>query len=420
MRGGEERRKLAFSVYQKETEPGPVLRPVEWRDCVEKRVKSKETTLKMRNILIVAPFFTPYAGVGVLRMNSLARHLVKEGIHVTVLSNDPNTYSSTTDETVPEGIHMEYVDVSGDSRVDVKRYRLSLLGLVQRNQYDCILFSMGPFYNLLNMKYIRRLSDVRIVVDFRDYWLLPRKGLIGLGKQVLRYLIQRRVLRHSDLLVVVTDQMKKLLKKQTGLADERIAVIFNGFDDEMLPDSEEAESLFADKDSFRLLIAGKFGYYSEEKAMLLMNAIEKQTQKTELIHIGTQEDWILDRISRGVIPDHLYTNLGYMSYQRAMAYIFQADLNVIIQSGLDGLGTKLFDYIHANRPILMVGPKDSEMAVFLKRFEHGYCCETVDEIEAVIDNLRNNCIQVLDNEMETAAEYSRTVQNERYEVLLFD
>ena len=62
-------------------------------------------------------------------------------------------------------------------------------------------------------------------------------------------------------------------------------------------------------------------------------------------------------------------------------------------------------------------PPNIPFAKLISQFEHGYLCESSDDIERAIDDIIRNQYSVLDPSIDIA-KYSRTYQNEKMEQLM--
>ena len=76
----------------------------------------------------------------------------------------------------------------------------------------------------------------------------------------------------------------------------------------------------------------------------------------------------------------IYEYLGYLPSELCLLTLQKMDMNIIINIRNQGLGTKVFDYIQADRPVIYVGKKHTELADFINR----NICTTRKELEEAI------------------------------------
>ena len=81
-----------------------------------------------------------------------------------------------------------------------------------------------------------------------------------------------------------------------------------------------------------------------------------------------------------------------------------------------GLGTKIFDYIYLNRPVISASPREIYLSQFMQRFENGFVCNSADEIYTAICKIISEDKAALDKNMHPET-YSRRIQNQRFEAL---
>ena len=135
---------------------------------------------------------------------------------------------------------------------------------------------------------------------------------------------------------------------------------------------------------------------------------------TRLIHIGLPDIELQEEYG-----NEIYSCVGPKSYYDTMEILnHEVHVTVIIYKHMVGLGTKVFDYIMLNKPILYVGPKNTELANFLRQFENAYVCETEEEIISVLNLIYKKKALYLTDKPNNM--YSRDEQNMLYEKLLVD
>ena len=149
-----------------------------------------------------------------------------------------------------------------------------------------------------------------------------------------------------------------------------------------------------------------------------MRAIHSIDDKTiQIVQVGEREknvDKIADQI--GFRKDQII-NTGFIDYKRGMSILKTLDALLIVDSRMHALGTKIYDYIYVNKPIIYVGPKGSEMGKLLSSFENAYCCSKELEVKDVLNKMiiQKPIVLGTKNEVE---QFSREAQNKKYETLM--
>ena len=77
------------------------------------------------------------------------------------------------------------------------------------------------------------------------------------------------------------------------------------------------------------------------------------------------------------------------------------------------MGTKFYDYVYANVPLLYIGAPHTHLAKLVNTFPGGFVCSEIDDVYRTIKNVISKKIVALTNEYDYE-KYSRTEQNKKY------
>lgn len=394
-------------------------------------------------VLIIAPCFAPNPEVAAVRMVSLSAQLVADGHAVTVLclSREGLLRENTPEELtakVPDGVGTIRFDIKYSTvplvadYVNGRRFVRTLPGLVNPFEYDVVLNTCGPYYPLEAAPVISRWG-IPYVLDFRDLGAINYRPSIvsgsragGVAKVALKGLYgkllmrrERRAVHLADRLICVSDIDLCAMREAYGLPAAKSCVATNGFDEVRLgsirPSGEKPFGLTA-------AVFGKFMYYDKDKAAAILEALcEVRAGGVDagLAHIGKKYDWI-DGVmeSKGIDPA-CYANLGLMEYQAGMARLGDADFFVVEDTSPDDVGTKIYDYIFWNKPVVAVVPPEGPLAKLLSGFANGFVCTTSDEVRAVVERIAAERLDCLDPNLDRDR-FSRRHQNKIIEGVLED
>lgn len=377
-------------------------------------------------ILIIAPYFPPCAGVCTARMASLATQMSESGHDVYVLSDDPSSYDVFDDEYDIKSVSRISVSDHSGFFCSAKKYYNKVRQLLSTIEpLDNIIITVGPFYNIYYMhkiaKLVRRYST-SIVLDMRDFWL-SKNDLRGkfYDKYIKRYLL-KRAFKHVAKIVVVCQGMALSLSQNYGLDPVKLTVIRNGFseynDEVCIPPIilGELEKLNHSTD-LTLAISGSFSNYSKTNAEISLSSILHPSMRIGFVHIGNSDAMITDYISNNLTNSNEILTTGFQNYDVTMKLLSLADALLIVGRHKIGLGTKVYDYIHLNKPIILVNSTASELSDFLSKFKNFYLCKSTKELYATLNLIKENGITVLDDTFDISS-YSRTTQNNKYISLL--
>ena len=181
-------------------------------------------------------------------------------------------------------------------------------------------------------------------------------------------------------------------------------MIYNGFDFDA---TIENKNIVKESGCFRIYIAGKFASYNPTltKSFLLVCKGIMDVCNVEVFHIGKAEEKLQEY-------PQLYHELGLMSYEDTMHELMKADALLVSNEIKMGLGTKTFDYLYINKPIIYIGVIPSELSEFIQQFENVYICSDQAQMQHAILRLVKEHPAILTNK--NIEEYSRNKQNEKY------
>jgi galactitol-specific phosphotransferase system IIB component len=234
---------------------------------------------------------------------------------------------------------------------------------ISENGITTIITSGPPHsLHLIGLELKRKLN-VKWVADFRDPWTT-----IGYHKALKlsefaaskHKQLESKVLNTADLILVTSPTTRAEFKQITS---KPIEVITNGYD------IEKIGNQILDK-KFSLAHIGSF--LSERNPRILWESISELIRENSLFAshfqlklIGAVSQEVIDSIALFQLQNYVL-NLGYVSHDEAI--IHQKKSQVLLLIEIDSEDTKsiipgkLFEYMVSERPIIGVGPKESDFA----------------------------------------------------------
>lgn len=269
------------------------------------------------------------------------------------------------------------------------------------------------------------------MLDFRDLGAINYRPTIvsgsgaGAAKAALKRLYgklikrrERRAVGLADCVICISGIDLEAMERAYGLG-AKASVATNGFDEARLgsicPSGEKPFGLTA-------AVFGKFMYYDKDKAAAILEALcEVRAGGVDagLAHIGKKYDWIDGVMESRGIDSACYANLGLMEYQAGMARLGDADFFVVEDTSPDDVGTKIYDYIFWNKPVVAVVPPEGPLAKLLSGFANGFVCTTSDEVRAAVERIVAERLDCLDPNLDRDR-FSRRHQNKLIEGILED
>ena len=372
-------------------------------------------------VLIITYYWPPAGGSGVQRWLKFVKYLQEFGIEPIVYTVDNVNYPKEDDtllNEVPENIRVlkkpiwEPTDIlfwkkdkpqkSGISNVSksgllsfvrgnffipdpkifwVKPSVKYLQKYLDSNKIDTII-STGPPHSMhLIAQKLHRKNNIKWIADFRDPWsdLYYNKDFnqLSFAKNKNKKL-EEAVLKNADCVLTVSNTLKEEFIKTAN----RVEVITNGFDDEVLGEN----SIIKDA-KFTISYIGLLPKQSNPRVFFkvlkeLCSRNKDFKNDLKLNFIGDISDEVKTEISNNQLNEN--TNfVGYVNHKKAIEYQKKAQVLLLLIPNIEkskGILTgKLFEYLTAKRPILAIGPEEGDLMEILKDTNAGVIVDFDDE-----------------------------------------
>ena len=281
---------------------------------------------------------------------------------------------------------------------------------IQENQIDTIITSGPPHsLHLIGLELKQKL-DLNWIADFRDPWTTigyhKALKLSNYASKKHKYL-ENKVLNSADKILVTSKTTKTEFQ---SITNQPIEVITNGFDDET--SLSKAKNVVLDS-KFSLAHIGSF--LSDRNPEILWKTLSELVleipdfaKNLEIKLIGKVSQEVLDAISLFKLNEFV-NNLGYLSHKEAIENQQKSQVLLLIE--IDSEETKsiipgkLFEYMVSERPIIGIGPKNSDFQEILVNTNSGLFFEYSEKEKlkkAILDyynlyldkNLKSNAINL--------------------------
>lgn len=243
---------------------------------------------------------------------------------------------------------------------------------IVENTIDTIVTSGPPHsLHLIGLELKQKLN-LKWFADFRDPWTT-----IGYHKslRLSRFAakkhktLERQVLNTADTIIVTSKTTKTEFE---AITSKPISVITNGYD------TEEVGKQTLDL-KFSLAHIGSF--LSERNPLILWESLVELITEIpdfkshlEIKLIGAVSQEVLETIQQFGLNVYL-NNLGYVSHVEAIAHQRKSQVLILIE--INSADTKsiipgkLFEYMVSNRPIIAIGPRDSDFSEIITNTNTG-------------------------------------------------
>lgn len=241
----------------------------------------------------------------------------------------------------------------------------------QLSRVDVVVSTSPPFSAHLLGRWLARRFDAPHVVDYRDPFSRNAGWPPGRLDRPLREALDRRALLGADAVVTVSEGFAALLSE---LGAPHVDVVRNAWD---AADRQEPAPV---DPSGPVLLVHTGTLYAEYAPLAGILREALQGREVRLVHCGRGGDVLGIGEDRGLVPR------GEAAGLRASA----SALLLFVAGGDAGRGwipAKLYDYIAAGRPVLVVGEPDEEKQRLLRDAGLGEAVGTVEGIARRLDGL---------------------------------
>jgi glycosyltransferase involved in cell wall biosynthesis len=385
-------------------------------------------------ILIVTFTFPPSNVIGAVRVGKLARYLDARGHDVRVLTTDiirdrslpleiarerviytdyrerknwversvgllrgrSNLSVGTTGGCVPvqhaglrqivwETLRRQYCGLVHipDMRVDWMRTAVPAgMRLIEQWRPDIMFASAPPYTGFVVTSRLARSFGIPWVADFRDLWVDNPYYIEPSWRRPLDAVLERLTLRNAAGLVTVSPAWAAQLQRRHSKA---VQVVYNGYAEEDFP------PLPVQTQKGKVIIIRYVGSiyhdFRDPSALFAAIALLPAVLRTRVMveFYGDFSDVVLGAASAHGITDVVAAR-PRVPYRRALELQIGADVLLLLQCSTQrdegNLPAKLFEYLYARRPILLIG------------YEHGIAAQLINERGAGL--VSNDPLQICD------------------------
>lgn len=257
----------------------------------------------------------------------------------------------------------------------VNRYVIEATKLITEKKIENIIVS-SPQHSTQIIGYkLKNIfkEKINLIVDYRDSWnttsLFQKKNRLA---QKINLLKERNVLKAADHIVCVSQPMLEKINQDVANISTKSTLVMNGFDLTKIYNCTAHCSL-----KHKSLSIGYFGSISDQpnsyrNPKVFFNEIANSDKEISIHLIGSVS---ISAELQSLKNLNLQIEQS-ISHEEALSRMTEFDLLLVLhsdpKSSSEVLTGKLFEYILAQRPILVVGPKDMEAGRFVRENNLGY------------------------------------------------
>ena len=289
--------------------------------------------------------------------------------------------------------------------------------MIENNHIDQVVISLGPFrLSKIIITIKEKYPNIKIIIDYRDYWHDSFVSLTELQKQE-ELKLQATVLKHTDKVLVVNQEMQHYFKKT--LHFKNVFVLPHCYDE------EDFKTLILDSrkkgDNVIRFVYGGALYANMENHLTdfiqFVNKLHNQNSKVEVDFYSAQEGY------KGLFETSLVkVNIhNYIPLEKYMKVINDSDVILFFRPDWspNAMSSKFFEMIRLKKTILYFGPQ-SDVSDFINTNRLGLHYSkswTDDQIKRILsdikeDTLLNKSYDIEQHSFETSTHELMTLLNE--------
>ena len=287
---------------------------------------------------------------------------------------------------------------------------------LKENPVDAIITTGPPHsMHMIGLK-LHKQVHIPWLADFRDPWTnidFYRELNLSWVADKIHHHQEKKVLSNADKVVSVTPTWCRELAE---IAGRTVDLVHNGYDEEdVIPTNKSVDSEFSishigsinsDRNPEILWVA----------LSLLLEENEEFRRSLRIKLVGNVEPVVFADLEKYQLTGFV-EKVGYLSHQEAVEFQQTSQILLLLINNTpnaNGILTgKLYEYIASRRPVLCIGPPESDIANLLKETKSGSIVdfEDVDAMKKVIlelfEKYKNNRLQ---STAENYEQYSRKAQ----------
>ena len=328
-----------------------------------------------KRVLMLAYYYPPFAGVASQRTSKFGKFLPEYGWGPIVFTVDERYYGNRvireqTSHTTDRGGDFDlertkYFSFPGSTVLMKLAHPLLALWFAARHRRDlgAVYMSGSPFHPFLLTPLLTGVLRIPTVLDFRDSWSInhgydgTRRASLGarLREKAFQFL-EGVSIQFASRVVFATSRLEEEYAELFPRWGHKFSTIHNGFD----PEDVASVTPQRQHPGTTLVLAGKFHMYTPEAVDALMQVLQN-VPDLSFVYVGEEHAIIADAAHRRGV-DSRVTSLPFQPQKRVLELTAGADIGLVTNGMVNGLGTKIFEYLALGKPAVCLVPQGSVIA----------------------------------------------------------
>jgi len=249
-----------------------------------------------------------------------------------------------------------------------------------------VIFATSPLQSsLLAALILKLIFRIPLIVELRDPWTTNPFAIKKCFNilSIIENSIENRVFQSAEKIIVINEHfIQPILKKYPYIESNKFYVLPNGYDDDDLINLTPIHQQYK-----TIVHAGSF--YAGRSPLSFLKAFANIVNSNK----DVRDCWKLKFVGSGKEFDAYIKDLGIfdsviqigqVSHSEALTHIISSDLLILLPGvGIGTMTGKIFEYVAAKKPILVLAEKENSAASFVSNLKVGMCApiDNIDQIE---------------------------------------
>ncbi len=386
--------------------------------------------MNKKKVLIISYYWPPSGGIGVHRCLKFAKYLRDFGWEPVVYAPQNATYPYVDESNVkdiPEGITILkkpirepfnlFKKLSGRKKNDsanpvyvrdkkhglIDKLAIWIRGnwfipdaralwirpsvrflkkYLKKHPVDAILTDGPPHTNTVIGCKLSQATGIPWLADFQDPWTqVDYYNMLKIGKRADKkhHKLEQETFRTASKITIASPTWAKDME---AIGAKNVDTVFWGYDEDDFPDQFPPPD-----DTFSIVHAGLLGYDRRPDTLIkLLGKLKNENQefgRLLKIKFAGNVDYAITTMIKNAGLNENYETLGNIPRPQALDMTLRAQMLLLplnIAKNVKGrIPGKLFENLRAQKPILCLGPADSDVAKIISEAKAGTTCAYDDE-----------------------------------------
>lgn len=312
-------------------------------------------------VILASYFFSSKYETGGIRVQKFAKYLPCFGVEPIIITRkvkEPFFFEGKCISLRTLSIHWPF---HLESFTWMPGLLWACLKLIRNEKVKFLVFSCGPFPVAVVGAILKKLFNVKLVLDYRDYWTLSPQipkmsGFRRVMNQFLRPL-EAWILKFTDRLILARRKMESDYVCHFPFLHGRTETIFNGFDEDDIP--IVVEEGFKKFRKFTVLYLGTLHLdLNQNYPVLFLEGLQKMKVRKlidesnfQVLIVGEKSKGFCEKVEELGLSGIVKT-LGRISHSEALNYLSRSHLLLLLNETEAIFPSKIFEYLATGKPIL--------------------------------------------------------------------